>query len=106
MCPRDSDNADELARMADVALYRAKSSGRGGICFYDASIEEAARDRSELLVDLAVAIRQEQFEVHFQPIASAASGAVECFEALLRWQHPELGAVDPAVFIPLAEERR
>lgn len=103
--PKDAACADELARKSDVALYRAKASGRGVTCFYDGSIEVALRDRSKLKADLALSIREEQFRVEFQPIADAGSGAVEGFEALLRWDHAQLGPIDPAVFIPLAEER-
>ncbi|MDP9423361.1 MAG: EAL domain-containing protein [Pseudomonadota bacterium] len=102
--PNDSHRAGELSRKADVALYRAKALGRGVACFYDGSIEEKLRDRFQLKADMALAIHENQFRVEYQPIVDAKSGALECFEALLRWDHPQLGLIAPQVFIPLAEE--
>ncbi|HMI40153.1 MAG TPA: EAL domain-containing protein [Sphingomicrobium sp.] len=103
--PKDSHCADELSRQADVALYRAKVLGRGLACFYDGSIEEKLRDRFKLQADMALAIHDDQFRIEYQPIVDAKSGALECLEALLRWDHPDLGPIAPDVFIPLAEER-
>lgn len=69
--PNDAPCADELARKSDLALYRAKASGRGVACFYDGSIEDALRKRSQLQTDLAAAIRENQFRIVYQPIANA-----------------------------------
>ena len=102
---QDSHSADELSRKADVALYRAKTVGRGVACFYDGSIEEKLRERFRLQADMALAIQEDQFRIEYQPIVDAKSGALECLEALLRWDHPDLGLIAPEVFIPLAEER-
>lgn len=103
--PQDSLCAEELTRKADVALYRAKASGRGVTCFYDSSIEDLMRDRFKLQADMALAIYENQFRIEYQPIIDAKSGVVQCLEALLRWDHPHLGLIKPKVFIPLAEER-
>lgn len=90
-------------RQADLALYRAKARGRGCITFYEAAMEEAFQSRRVMETSLIAALEQGAFHMVYQPQVDAA-GTVRAYEALLRWDHPELGAVPPSSFIPLAEE--
>ena len=101
--PKDGADLDSLARAADAAMYRAKGDGRNSYRFFTAEIQ-AQSDRT-LLLDNALrrALEREQLSLHYQPQIALASGRVVGAEALLRWQHPELGAVSPAEFIPIAE---
>jgi predicted signal transduction protein with EAL and GGDEF domain len=102
--PTDAGGAADLIKNADMALYRAKSEGRGLARFYEAAMDEALRQRRQLEADLRLAIEKEELNVHYQPLAQLETGTVIGFEALLRWNHPELGAIGPDVFIRLAEE--
>jgi EAL domain-containing protein (putative c-di-GMP-specific phosphodiesterase class I) len=89
---------------ADLALYKAKAAGRNSFRFYDATLESEARVRHNLQLDLHAALAEEQFELHYQPIVSAATQQVVCAEALVRWRHPRDGIIGPDRFIPVAEE--
>ncbi|MBC2774815.1 EAL domain-containing protein [Rhizobium sp. AQ_MP] len=102
--PIDGTEPDQLMRNADLALYRAKTDGRNRYRFFDSSLDAAARRRSLLEQELALAIAEESLTVHFQPLVSAETRQVVCAEALLRWNHPKLGAISPSEFIPIAEE--
>ncbi|MBV8619375.1 MAG: EAL domain-containing protein [Curvibacter sp.] len=102
--PDDSEDLDELMRQADAAMYDAKSSGRDTARFFTPQLAQLARERQSLEQHLRLALARQELSLHFQPRISASSLEVLGFEALLRWQHPELGAVSPARFIPLAEE--
>jgi diguanylate cyclase (GGDEF)-like protein/PAS domain S-box-containing protein len=104
--PDDGGDTQSLYRNADLAMYRAKSAGRNNFQFYEPSMTEKAIRRRELEIELrhALAADQGQLEVHYQPIIDLGSGRLAGAEALLRWQHPDRGAVAPAKFIPLAEE--
>lgn len=104
--PDDADSADELLRKADMALYEAKRRGRANFKFFDTAIEIAARKKANMQADLQVAIEQEQFELHYQPIIDIAQNTVIGVECLLRWHHPEQGDISPEKFIPIAEESR
>lgn len=104
--PDDADNADELLRKADMALYEAKRDGRANFKFFDTAIEIVARNKANMQADLQVAIEQEQFQLHYQPIIDIAKNSVIGVECLLRWQHPEQGNISPDRFIPIAEESR
>jgi len=104
MFPADGRSVDELLSNADLAMYRAKQSGRGTWCFFEQRMTEQLLERSSLRRDLAHAIERNQFELVFQPRVSARSGHTTGFESLLRWRHPERGLVPPDLFIPLAEE--
>ncbi|WP_310384297.1 EAL domain-containing protein [Roseateles sp.] len=101
--PLDGLDFDALCRCADVAMYRAKQDGRNGFRFFTAEMQaEAAR---ALLLENALrrALERAQLSLHYQPQICIASGRVIGAEALLRWQHPDLGSVSPAEFIPIAE---
>jgi diguanylate cyclase (GGDEF)-like protein len=90
---------------ADAAMYRAKRGGPARFEYYNAAIGEDNRRQSQLVHDLRVAHREGQFDIHYQPLFTLA-GEVVGMEALLRWQHPEVGAIAPDEFIPLLERSR
>jgi diguanylate cyclase (GGDEF)-like protein len=96
--------SDDLLRNADVAMYRAKSEGRGRYEFFEPGMRAAVIERLELEGDLRRAIDRREFVLHYQPIISLATGEALALEALVRWQHPRRGLVPPLEFIPLAEE--
>ena len=94
----------ELLRRSDVAMYRAKSDKRQPIQAFELHMDEALSFRRTMRKDLAVAIAEDQLHLLLQPVVGARTGALAGAEALLRWNHPVLGAVSPAKLIPLAEE--
>jgi diguanylate cyclase (GGDEF)-like protein/PAS domain S-box-containing protein len=102
--PADAADPETLVRNADMALYRAKADGRGTARFYEAAMDEALRRRRQLEADLRQSIGRDELSVHYQPLADLGTGSILGFEALLRWNHAQLGAIGPATFIPLAEE--
>jgi predicted signal transduction protein with EAL and GGDEF domain len=103
LAPEDGVDADELVRKADRALRHSKVA-RGAYTFFKPSMDEEALLRRRTDRDLRVALAEDQFELHFQPIVSVADRQPRSFEALLRWKHPQRGLVPPSEFIPLAEE--
>lgn len=102
--PDDADDADTLLRYADTAMFRAKDLGRGGWQFHTPVMNERALERLHLETDLRHALERNEFELHYQPKVSCASGEIVGFEALLRWNHPTRGLVFPADFIASLEE--
>jgi diguanylate cyclase (GGDEF)-like protein len=104
IAPRDGTNPDEIMKSADLALYSAKSGGRGSFRFFEPELDQLMRARRDLERDMRDALASGGFELHYQPIIDVASGEPSGFEALLRWHHPQRGLVMPAEFIPLAEE--
>jgi diguanylate cyclase (GGDEF)-like protein len=102
--PGDGADADELRANADVALYSAKSAGRGQMAFYRPELTAAGRARRELRRELMLGIDGGELELHYQPKVAAADGTVTGLEALLRWRHPRHGTLRPDTFLPLAEE--
>ena len=99
-----STEPDDLLRQADLAMYTAKTLGKGRFAFYEPHMHEAAVTRMELKGDLEQAIANHDFELHYQPIVDLRSGDVTGLEALVRWRHAERGLVLPTEFIPIAEE--
>jgi diguanylate cyclase (GGDEF)-like protein len=104
VAPDDSLDTDTLLCHADMALYRAKSEGRGVARFFEPEMNARLQSRRTLELDLREALTAGQFQLHYQPLVGAASGRTEGFEALLRWHHPALGLVPPNDFVPIAEE--
>ena len=102
--PSDADCADSIIVSADTAMYAGKGQRAGSFHFYTPEMHRRATYRIELERNLRRAIRQQQFELYFQPQIDLRSGRLIGFEALLRWNHPELGIVAPGEFIELAEE--
>ena len=100
----DGTDVELLIKQADIALYFAKAEGRGTHKRYDTSMQDILHQRQLIEADLSTALANGEFQVFYQPIVDAVSGEVNCFEALLRWQHPRRGRVSPADFIPVAEE--
>jgi diguanylate cyclase (GGDEF)-like protein/PAS domain S-box-containing protein len=98
------NDADELLRNADVAMYVAKGRGKGRFEVYEETMHVSMVERLELLSDLQRAIENGEFVVHYQPAVQLDTGAIVGVEALVRWQHPERGLLMPLQFIPLAEE--
>ncbi len=98
------ETVDEVLRRSDIALYRAKTAGRGSLRCFEPAMEVESRERRRLEEDLRHALEQEQLELHYQPVFTCRSGEVVAFEALLRWTHPTRGVVPPSEFIPIAEE--
>jgi diguanylate cyclase len=101
-------HALELIRDADTAMYKAKGSGRNAYALFDTTLRDQVRDRVKLEQALRGALERGELAVHFQPIVSLGSSSsaeeLDGFEALMRWQSPELGFVSPIEFIPIAEE--
>jgi diguanylate cyclase (GGDEF)-like protein/PAS domain S-box-containing protein len=101
--PGDADNMEQLLRNADAAMYLAKQSGRNTFHYFTQQMNEEAQRRLQLESDLRRVLERDELLLHYQPIIDG-SGRVAGAEALLRWQHPELGLIPPDEFIPLAEE--
>ena len=104
VAPHDGDKSDMLMKNADLALYRAKQEGKGQYHYFEQEMDELARKRRETEIDLKLAIEQGQFELYYQPLFNTQQQKINGFEALIRWQHPERGLIQPIDFIPLAEE--
>ncbi|MBU1214683.1 MAG: EAL domain-containing protein [Gammaproteobacteria bacterium] len=104
LCPDDGNTQVQLMRNADLAMYRAKDSGRNRFAFYEEQMNRKAVERLRLENDLRGAIEQQQFSLYYQPKVACVDHSVVGMEALLRWQHPEFGFISPTVFIPVAEQ--
>ncbi|HAB02022.1 MAG TPA: histidine kinase [Pseudomonas sp.] len=102
--PGNGHDQLELLRNADAAMYHAKSVGKNGYSFFDASMNSNARQQLQLLQDLRVALEQRQFRLHYQPKFDAQACVAIGAEALLRWEHPVHGLIPPDRFIGLAEK--
>jgi PAS domain S-box-containing protein len=102
--PQDGENSEDLLKNADAALYHAKDSGRNNFQFYSPSLNDAAFRRLSLETSLRKAIERKEFVLHYQPQVTARDGRIIGVEALIRWNHPDLGLVYPGQFVPLAEE--
>ena len=102
--PGNGLDQHELLRNADAAMYHAKSAGKNGYSFFDASMNSNARQQLQLLQDLRQALEQRQFRLHYQPKFDAQNCQPIGAEALLRWEHPQQGLLLPDRFIGLAEK--
>ena len=103
--PDDGSDIERLLSRADIAMYQAKRAGRARTEYYTETIGSAAQRRLELEQALREAVEGEQMQLHYQPLVRVEGDARLCSaEALLRWDHPRLGTIDPAEFVPLAEE--
>lgn len=101
--PEDGENLETLSSNADIAMYRAKQNGHNGYCFFTAEMQAYSARNLQLVSALHHAVEKDQLHLVFQPQLSLRNGRIIGTEALLRWTHPELGAVSPAEFIPIAE---
>lgn len=102
--PDDDRRVDELMRKADLALYEAKTNGRGEYKIYDAAVDQKARRARRIEDALREAIEGDELELYFQPLVSTQTGVWLGAEALLRWNHSERGLVSPGEFVPIAEQ--
>ncbi|PKM31958.1 MAG: diguanylate phosphodiesterase [Gammaproteobacteria bacterium HGW-Gammaproteobacteria-11] len=104
LSPQDGEEVNVLLKNADTAMYHAKAMGKDTFQFYQAEMNASALDRLSLEADLRRALHDNAFELHFQPQFDCATRRLTGAEALLRWQHPQRGAISPAEFIPIADE--
>ena len=100
----DYSSAEEVLHDADTAMYRAKSTEPGTVAFFDAPMHVSALLRASLARELHLGLRENQFDLHYQPIVNLVSGRTDRFEALVRWRHPERGQLLPDEFLPAMEE--
>ncbi|WP_196259103.1 putative bifunctional diguanylate cyclase/phosphodiesterase [Pelagibacterium limicola] len=104
VAPMDGDDGDTLMKNADLALYRAKGDGRGTYRFFEKGMDATMQHRRLLESGLKMGLTRGEFSLVFQPLMELESNRVSCLEALLRWEHSELGLISPVEFIPVAEE--
>lgn len=104
ICPGDGTTAERLYGNADTALYRAKQTGKGIACFFDAEMDAAVRTRRQIENDLRHAVVRRQLFLEYQPLVDVRDDRIVGYEALLRWRHPDRGLVGPNLFIPIGEE--
>lgn len=104
LCPQDAHDLDCVLRNADLAMYKAKESGRSNVQFFQPEMNAQVRHRVTMEHDLRRAIESKQFVVHYHPLVAIATRRIVGLEALVRWEHPQFGLVPPSKFIPVAEE--
>ncbi len=102
--PRDGDNAEDLIKHADIAMYHTKDDGKDGFNLYDSAMSIRREKILGIENEIRRGIKENQFEVHYQPQVGSFSGEITGVEALLRWQHPQRGLVSPDYFLDVAEE--
>ncbi|MFC4769424.1 putative bifunctional diguanylate cyclase/phosphodiesterase [Effusibacillus consociatus] len=101
--PDDGDDSETLMKHADTAMYRAKESGKNNCQLYNSIMNEESLQQLVMENALRKALEREEFSIYYQPLVDTETGRISGFEALIRWEHPELGLLSPADFIPLAE---
>jgi predicted signal transduction protein with EAL and GGDEF domain len=104
LAPGDGTTADALMKNADLACYRAKSDGRSTYHFFEPGMDAALQRRRSIEAGLRTALAHNELRLAFQPLVGLPENRITCFEALLRWEHAERGAISPVEFIPVAEE--
>jgi diguanylate cyclase (GGDEF)-like protein/PAS domain S-box-containing protein len=104
MYPEDDQDTEEMLKKADIAMYHAKSMGRNNAQFYSDDMDQNASRRFAISNSLRRGLEQNEFRVHYQPKIDVTTGLIVSMEALVRWEHPELGLLSPVEFIQLAEE--
>lgn len=104
LCDATRQNPEEILRDADIAMYRAKESGKARHQVFDASMHSHVFSRLHMENDLRQALARNDLEIYYQPILSVKTGHIQGFEALARWIHPTRGLIPPSEFIPLAED--
>lgn len=103
LASEQSDTAEDILQRADIALYRSKENGRGQLTIFEPQMLESLQDRRAMELDLQTALKQQQFEMLYQPLIDIDSGQTIGYEALVRWNHPTKGVIMPNAFIPVAE---
>ena len=98
-----SDTAEGLLQNADIALYKSKKNGRGRSTIFESHMLHAVQNRRSIEMDLRAALKQDEFELHYQPLFDIATKSLIGYEALIRWNHPTKGMIMPDDFIPIAE---
>jgi diguanylate cyclase (GGDEF)-like protein/PAS domain S-box-containing protein len=104
--PLDDEHTDTLLRHADQAMYSAKQSGKNCFHIYDPALDQRARNQQELLRCIQLGLQENQFELYYQPKVDLHTQALVGAEALIRWNHPELGLLTPARFLPVVENTK
>lgn len=102
--PEDSTSMECLLKYADQAMYAAKQQGCGRFCYFAPAMQQKANEKMTFIRDLRHALMRNELQIYYQPILDLANWHITKAEALLRWEHPRHGMIDPAIFIPLAEE--
>ena len=95
---------EQILRDADIAMYQAKSKGKGTYAFFSSAVQNSLINRLQIENELYGALDRGELNLHYQPIYTLTTGRLSGFEALLRWEHPSKGLISPAYFIPLMEE--
>jgi diguanylate cyclase (GGDEF)-like protein len=104
LAPDDGNNVDELMKNADLAMYRAKSQGRNRYSLYSQELYTIVKEKRNTEIELRHALTNSELEVYYQPQVDFHNGKIKGLEALVRWNHPELGMMSPMQFLPVAEE--
>ncbi len=104
VCPGDEDTVDGLLRDAESAMFRAKERGGSSYQFFSHEMRDVSHERLYMETELRKALDNDQFTLHYQPQVNLKTGKIIGVEALIRWNHPQMGQVPPAKFIPLAED--